>query len=275
MGKTLIGMVYMGMVLMSCIGAKKNETDVSAGTENLAIVDEEQDYEYRLEEAVAVLEEQLAETGNGDDAKLSEAFTDAVNADLPEYIRLRDNIRGDIGKDGKCDIAVVLQFTKDYPYETGDGVLAYGENILCIFTETEQGNYQCLYKNNRLIRDDGSGGMVGDPYAGMKIFGGLLTVSDYSGDASRQGKDFTFGFGQSGVLELFSIRRYEYYIHTGEGTVEYYDFHTGMAEGYNIEDCNEDEPLALCFERSFSVDPEHPILFEDTVGGQLLNIEYD
>ncbi len=34
MGKTLIGMVYMGMVLMSCIGAKKNETDVSAGTEN-------------------------------------------------------------------------------------------------------------------------------------------------------------------------------------------------------------------------------------------------
>lgn len=302
-GKMLIGMICMGMVLMGCADAKKNEslpgTDSPAGIEDSAaadICDEindsaeadalteksdfataegEQDYEWRLEEAIALLEEQLVETKNADNIGLSEEFTDAINGKLPEYIRLRDSRQGDIGSDGKYDIAIVLQFTKDYPYETGDGMMAYGENVLCIFTERSKGNYQCRYRNNRLIRDDGSGGLIENPYAGIEICDGLLTVSDYSGSADRRGEDYTFGFGKTGDLELFGIRLYVYNTNTGEGTVEYYDFQTGTAEGYNIENCNEDEPLTRCFKRSFSVDPKQPVLFEDTEGGQLHEIDYE
>lgn len=275
-GKMLIGMICMGIVLMGCADAEDSaEADAFVDIDDFAAADEQQDYEQRLEEAITVLEGQLPETKDGDNTKLSEEFTDAVNAKLPEYIRLRDSRQGDIGSDGKYDIAVVLQFTKDYPYETGDGMLAYGENVLCIFTERSQENYQCLYRNNRLIRDDGSGGLIENPYAGIEICDGFLTVSNYSGSVDRRGEDYTFGFGQTGDLELFGIRLYVYNTNTGEGTVEYYDFQTGTAEGYNIENCNEDEPLTQCFKRSFSVDPKQPVLFEDTEGGQLLEIEYD
>lgn len=203
------------------------------------------DYEQRLEEAVSVLEEVLPDT-------------DGLEKRLPEYIHVLEYCAGDIGNDGIQDIVVVLEFDKEYPYETGDGVLAYGQRIVCIFTKREDDTYQCRYQNNRILLDADAADSLG---LGIEIQDGFLILSNSLGGVVHSGEDFQFGIGEtSGELELYEVRNYWYSNSDGEGEVEIYDFQNGAAEVYEIANWDKENLQDFIKKASFSVTG---ISFED------------
>lgn len=64
----------------------------------------------------------------------------------------------------------------------------------CVFTYLG-GNadfYMCQYKNDTIILDEHSGGMYGDPYAGMEIKDGTLRIYEYGGSSYRWEHEFVF-----------------------------------------------------------------------------------
>lgn len=203
------------------------------------------DYEQRLEEAVSVLEEVLPDT-------------DGLEKRLPEYIHVLEYCAGDIGNDGIQDIVVVLEFDKGYPYETGDGVLAYGQRIVCIFTKREDDTYQCRYQNNRILLDADAADSLGH---GIEIQDGFLILSNSLGGAVHSGEDFRFGIGEtSGELKLYEVRNYWYSNSDGEGEVEIYDFQNGAAEVYEIANWDKENLQDFIKKTSF---PVTGISFED------------
>lgn len=224
------------------------------------------DYEQRLEQAIEVLEGYFSEPYKA--IPLLREFQEEIEPVLPEYMQVKDICHGEMGVDKEQHIAVVLKFAEEYPYETGDGVLAYGQKVLCVFRERKEGGYQCEYSNNRLLLDEGAYPRYG---SSIYIRDGLLTVSQ---DMSWVGQGFSFGYNGS-QLELFRVYEYKCDTNNGEGTVVYYNFLTGTAEGYTIENYERTTPVNLCFVKGFSTNGLHSIAFEDTDANKVLrNIEY-
>lgn len=215
------------------------------------------DYEQRLEETVLVLEETLPDT-------------EGIERQLPEYIHVLEHCVGDIGNDGIQDIAVVLEFDKEYPYETGDGVLAYGQRIVCIFTKREDDTYQYRYQNNRILLDADAADSLG---LGIEIQDGFLILSNSLGSSTHCGETFRFGFGEvSGELELYEVRNYWYGNSTGEGEVEIYDFQNGAVEVYEIANWDKENLHDVIKKASF---PVNGILFEDAERSTILELSYE
>ena len=279
--RKIIPLVWLCLVLLLSGGCGSREQVVDmeeqGQTENIGEADrtegteeEETDYEQRLEQAIAVLEEYFS--ASGADTVLSDGlagFEDDVASDLPDYIRIANICYGEMGKEENSQktIGVVLEFTKEYPYETGDGVMAYGKKVICIFQEAKEDGYQCKYRNNRLLLDSGA-----YPQLGVAIYiqNGFLIVSENVG---WRGFEFSFGYGR-GPLELFQACEYEYDTFAEAGTVVYYNFRTRTAEGYTMEEMYEKTPVDICFVKSFSVNELHPIAFEDTTDKVYWDIEY-
>lgn len=216
--------------------------------------------ERQREEAIAALEEHLPDLEGMDEA-------------LPKGMHILDSCQGDIGNDNKQDIIVVLEYWKEYPASDSDEYLLVKDHrVVCVFTEKESGTWDCTGMNKELVLASDAGGIFGDPYNGIEIQDGFLTVSDYGGSAWRWGDDFTFGIGADGCLELCKIREYECHNTTGEGTDVYYDYTTGVAERYIIKNRIIDESAAPST-WFFSANGGTPILFEDTVYSQVLRNE--
>ena len=280
--RKIIPLTWLCLVLLLSGGCESREQvadmEEQGQTENIGEADrtegteeEETDYEQRLEQAIAVLEEYFS--ASGADTVLSDGladFEDDVEPDLPDYIRIADTCYGEMGKDenSRQTIGVVLEFTREYPYETGDGVMAYGEKVICIFQEAKEDGYQCKYRNNRLLLDSGAYPRLG---ASIYIQDGFLIVSE---DVGWRGFELSFGYGR-GPLELFQVCEYEYDDTLAEaGTVVYYNFRTGTAEGYTTEEMHEKIPVDICFVKGFSVNELHPIAFEDTTYRVYRDMEY-
>lgn len=115
---------------------------------------------------------------------------DVLKDNLPSNIGINTICQGDIGNDGKNDIAVVFEYVETsekedfYPFMLNDRVVR-------IYTENEQGQYECRFANDFIIRNKYYGGVFGDPFSEMKIEDGLLVITHYGGSAYRWGyKDY-------------------------------------------------------------------------------------
>lgn len=235
------------------------------------------DYEQRLEQAAATLEKYFSESH--ETLFSLEEFQEEINPALPEYMRILDICHGEMGEDKVPHIAVVLEFTEDYPYEIGDDTLAFGQRVLCIFQEAEENGYQCRYRNNRLLLDARSIGTAGDSYKGIQIEDGVLTVSQGTENVFYRGLDYTFGY-EGNSLQLLEACKYEEFNASGEGEVEYFNFNTGTATEYSIGDwwewwhTKKSENFQMDSVKTFITNRLHPIPFEDTVYGELRKLLY-
>ena len=145
---------------------------------------------------------------------------DALMGSYTEDMKVHSVCCGDIGQDGKKDMAIVLEY---------DGELFdYSSNnrLLLIYEETAPGEYECIYSDRSLILDKNSGGIYGDPFVGMWIENGEFKVSLYGGSSSRWGYDYYFKLSE----ERFFLVRAERILnstHTLNGIKTYYDYEKG------------------------------------------------
>lgn len=212
--------------------------------------DEVIESERQLEEAITALENHLPDL-------------EGIEEVLPGDLHVGDSCQGDIGNDGRQDIVILLESWETFSSGEDTNDTRKSRRVVCVFTEKEPDVYEYVCKNGQLVRNSDGGGIWGDPYAGIKIQDGFLTISDYGGSNDRWGDDFTFGLGESGDLELYKIRRYDYHIVYRYGNVHYFDYTTCIREDYVIEDCSIEEAT---FSSSTDFTPREgiPVLFEDT-----------
>ncbi|RSK49547.1 hypothetical protein [Hymenobacter rigui] len=89
---------------------------------------------------------------------------------------------GDLNQDGRPDVALVLypksESRPDYDDETMPG------RVLIVLFSTAQG-YKLAAQANRAMIARNGGGQYGDPFAGLNIRRGVLTVNHYGGSSWR------------------------------------------------------------------------------------------
>lgn len=157
-----------------------------------------------------------------------------------------DICQGDIGNDKTNDVVVICERIDQTPPE--DYVFWDEQRIICVYTETEKGQYVLKYTNGHLISEEGSGGMVGDPHQGMEIKNGVLKVRELKGSSEKWGRETYWGY-VDGEFVLCKYIRFDYHAHTGNGEEAVYDFTTGNVEKYALAS----EPL-LVYKGTFKHD---------------------
>lgn len=155
--------------------------------------------------------------------------TDISDAELPEGVHLFDICEGDLDGDGKQDFAVVLEYEPGYEYfDTSEGI-----RPIYVYTYAEGAGYQCRYEHHSIILADGTGGMLGDPYAGISIKEGTLRISDYGGSAFRWADDLIFEI-KGGELVLKEYINSEESTHSGNGIQCIWKYEEGTFETYTV-----------------------------------------
>lgn len=124
---------------------------------------------------------------------LTAAALSALN--LPTEARVWDWVSGDLNGDGQEDMAVVSESTSEDEWNLGPG------RTLSILLSTLEG-YQLCQQTENYIRRSNEGGVFGDPYSGMQIEDGQLTVGFYGGSSWHWGEYDTFGWKDDGLVLL-------------------------------------------------------------------------
>ena len=118
------------------------------------------------------------------------AFVPAGYTELPD-----SRATGDLNQDGRSDVALVLapkaESRADYDGETMPG------RILVVLFATTQGYARAEQASRVLLSKDG-GGMYGDPFAGLTIFRGVLSIDHYGGSSWRWSITSKFRYQQGG-----------------------------------------------------------------------------
>lgn len=115
---------------------------------------------------------------------------ETVKENLPPNIGINTVCQGDIGNDGKNDIAVVFEYVEK-PEEDDFYPYMFNDRVVRIYTENDQGQYECRFANDFIILNKHYGGIFGDPFSDIKIEDGLLVITHYGGSADRWGnKEF-------------------------------------------------------------------------------------
>lgn len=176
---------------------------------------------------------------------------------LNDNIAITDVCTGDLGNDGTNDIVLIME----YPHED--------KRILYIFTENPDHSYTCTHQNKDIILSSDSGGIYGDPYAGITITeNGELTISDYGGSSSRWGDTYTF-VQVDGELILSKIEEEESSTHTANGTITTYNFTDGTVITEAVSFWDESFTPLCIYKASF---PLQTIRLED-VGSLALSLD--
>ena len=203
------------------------------------------DYDAQLVDAIEILEASLPET---------------ENLALPEHLSVLDVCEGDIGNDGTMDIVVILEFEEDYPISSDDYMFAVDHRVTCIFQDNGNETFSCQAKNNALIMNKNTGGVYGDPYAGMTIQNGILTLSHYGGSSDRWGYDYRFDM-YNGHLTLWQGVFFEHNTHSdGYGSTDVYDYRSGTRTWFETEHYDIYTPTNIYV---FNFFEPHTIHFED------------
>lgn len=121
---------------------------------------------------------------------------------------------GDLNGDGKPDLAATVEIMPEGDRET---------YILL----AEKDGYKVRHKNTGLVLRADEGGIWGDPFEGIEIKNGMLTIHLYGGSAWRWGHDFHFRYS-GGKLMLFKTETQ--YRFMGRGTETVCDYIHGTCE---------------------------------------------
>lgn len=122
-------------------------------------------------------------------AGLSPASSQPANwqAFVPVGFLLLDSVSGDLNKDGKKDMLIVLQSQ----HEPDSMELA--RPLLILFGKTG-GGYELAVRNDSTVMCRGCGGVFGDPYAGLVVKNNFFSIEHYGGSSWRWTRIITFRY---------------------------------------------------------------------------------
>ena len=111
----------------------------------------------------------------------------------------------DFNHDGRSDKVLVLRpLLEDQPDHID---LDMPERILLILLGTPTG-YTLAAQSNRIVLCRDCGGMYGDPFAGLDVKSGILTINHYGGSSWRWGITSKFRYQQSSFYLIGETTEY-------------------------------------------------------------------
>lgn len=212
------------------LGAENETSDMGAVME---------DYETSLLDATASVSEQLEK---------GVAVDEIV---LPPYLRILDSYEGDIGNNLYKDKVFVLEFTEEVPDEAIVGHESdQGRRIICVFSDTGLGKWQCIARNNILLHETEE-----DIYRDVVIENGKLTVSIAGDTPCNWNNTYQFGLNRTGKgMQLERIEDWQSDKETGEGFYAMFDYDTGVITWNHITDHKKENMTDLYRVAMFHVD---------------------
>jgi hypothetical protein len=101
--------------------------------------------------------------------------------------------RADLNGDGLQDFVLVLERQKARPT---DPDIEERQRPLLILVRKPGGALEEAKRNDRVVYCSTCGGMMGDPFQGVRARAKAFTVSHYGGSAWRWSVDYTFGYSR-------------------------------------------------------------------------------
>ncbi len=99
---------------------------------------------------------------------------------IPENYIFIDSVFGDLNKDGIKDVVIALKHKTEDTFEMDEEP----KRILLVMLRSKNG-YKVIGKSEDVLMCVHCGGVFGDPYSGIEITKGILSVSHYAGSAWR------------------------------------------------------------------------------------------
>ena len=106
---------------------------------------------------------------------------------VPPGFSILDSASGDINKDGKKDLLVILK--NNFEETTSDTT-----RPLLILLGSEMGQYHLYGRNDSVVLCKSCGGLFGEPYAGMTIKNNFFSIELYGGSNWRWTRIITFRY---------------------------------------------------------------------------------
>ncbi len=134
-----------------------------------------------------------------------------IRSFIPEGFDTLATAAGDLNKDKIGDLVMVLGSVKENSAELSfEEIDSLPQRILVVLLKTASG-YQLAAKTQTAILCKDCGGVFGDPFAGITVTSGVLTVEHYGGSAWRWGYTHKFRYQQNSFYLI------------GETTVSYWN----------------------------------------------------
>lgn len=128
---------------------------------------------------------------------------DSLKQFIPLYYTLLDSAVGDLNKDKRPDVILVL---KKVGEDTSSDVIAHPEKRpLLILIRNAKQQLVLTKSNPNTVYCFDCGGIMGDPYVGVSISDGSFTVEHYGGSAWRWTRSLTYRYNSS---------QKDWYLHT-------------------------------------------------------------
>lgn len=163
--------------------------------------------------------------------------------DLAEHDVLLAWAQGDLNGDGLEDLAVVVEHRPGGEMPEGDYYWD-APRTLRILLQAEDGEYEAGQENQTLVRRDTEGGMCPEPLEGIAIREGQLRLYEYGGSSARWSIGYTFTWQGDG-LAVSKAGEMVMSTHTGNGTIDTYDFVDGTFHRRTYSERNEAEHRLL------------------------------
>ena len=106
---------------------------------------------------------------------------------IPADYSILDSASGDMNKDGRRDLLVILK--NNHEENNGDIV-----RPLLVLMGGEKKLYELAARNDSVVLCKGCGGVFGDPYAGMTVKNNFFSIEHYGGSNWRWTRIITFRY---------------------------------------------------------------------------------
>lgn len=147
---------------------------------------------------------------------------------LPARWHIKDSVSGDLNKDGRADLAMVLEYADTVSEMRPDSmeIVNHPRLLLVLLRDSVTGGYRPVCQNNTFTIREGEGGMVDDPYSPLAIRNNILTVSI---EFVRETVEYKFRW-QKGDIYLIGASDYGINGVTGVSDGWEYNFSTNKAK---------------------------------------------
>ncbi len=112
---------------------------------------------------------------------------------IPKGFALIDTAKGDINLDGFQDIILVL---KTIGEDTALDATKYKRPLLLLLSHPDK-TFTLAARNDNIVYCYKCGGAFGDPYNGLEIKKGSLTVNHFGGTSDRWSNEITFKYSKA------------------------------------------------------------------------------
>jgi hypothetical protein len=122
---------------------------------------------------------------------------------------------GDLNGDGREDCILIVQAGK--PSEEHDPIEK--PRPLIILVRSADGSLSQTKRNDKVVYCETCGGVMGDPYQGIKIEKNRFTVQHYGGSAWRWSSEYTFGYSRKDdTWQLVSVELTDFHASDPDNT---------------------------------------------------------